>query len=154
MITKVEKPRSESDMETDESPSNVILKIPSFKPTSSKNGCDLFRPQEPVGSLASPPVTSESGSPPILAPKGLIIKDVKDAIAQSISQKFQQAPEPRRPIIEMDFKRGGFTPPLGAAMPVMKGQEMGRTYQQQPKPAQNTGAPTGGKGKGRDWDTG
>lgn len=151
VITKVEKPKSESDMETDESPSNVILKIPSFKPTSSKNGCDLFRSsvQEPMGSMASPPVTSESGSPPVLPSKGLIIKDVKDVIAQSISQKFQQTLEPRRPIIDMDFKRGGFTPPLGTGIPVMKTQEINRPYQPPPKPMQNTGsgAPTGGKGK-------
>lgn len=32
----------ESDMETEDSGSNVILKIPSFKPTTSKNGTDLF----------------------------------------------------------------------------------------------------------------
>ncbi|XP_018573417.1 mushroom body large-type Kenyon cell-specific protein 1 isoform X2 [Anoplophora glabripennis] len=149
VITKIEKPRSESDMETDESPSNVILKIPSFKPTSSKNGCDLFRSsmQEPMGSTASPPVTSESGSPPVLPSKGFMMKDVKDVIAQSISQKFQQPMEPRRPIIDMDFKRGGFTPPLGTGMPVMKTQDIGRQYQP-PKPVQNTGsgAPTGGKG--------
>lgn len=150
VITKVEKPKSESDMETDDSPSNVILKIPSFKPTSSKNGCDLFRSsvQEPMGSTASPPVTSESGSPPVLPTKGFIMKDVKDVIAQSISQKFQQTLEPRRPIIDMDFKRGGFTPPLGTAMPVMKTQEINRQYHP-PKPMQNagSGAPTGGKGE-------
>lgn len=50
VITKVERPKSESDMETEDSSSNVILKIPSFKPTSSKNGCDVFRGSvEPVG---------------------------------------------------------------------------------------------------------
>ncbi|KAJ8917845.1 hypothetical protein NQ315_010757 [Exocentrus adspersus] len=151
VITKVEKLKSESDMETDESPSNVILKIPSFKPTSSNNGCDLFSRssvQEPTGSMASPPVTSESGSPPVLPTKGLIIKDVKDVIAQSISQKFQQTLEPRRSIIDMDFKRGGFTPPLGNAIPMMKTQDLSRPYQHPPKPVQNTstGAPTGGKG--------
>lgn len=43
VITKVERPKSESDMETEDSSSNVILKIPSFKPTSSKNGCEVFR---------------------------------------------------------------------------------------------------------------
>lgn len=43
VITKIERPKSESDMETEDSSSNVILKIPSFKPTSSKNGCDIFR---------------------------------------------------------------------------------------------------------------
>ncbi|XP_063907629.1 mushroom body large-type Kenyon cell-specific protein 1 isoform X2 [Zophobas morio] len=136
--------KSESDMETEESPSNVILKIPSFKPTSSKNGCDLFR-NTAEGSLASPPVTSESGSPPILPGKGMSIKDVKDVIAQSISQKFQQPLEPRRPIMELDFKRGGFTPPLGSGISVIKTQELQRPYQPPPKP-QNPGPTTGGKG--------
>lgn len=50
VITKVERPKSESDMETEDSSSNVILKIPSFKPTSSKNGCEIFRGSgEPTG---------------------------------------------------------------------------------------------------------
>lgn len=51
VIIKHERTKSESDMETDDSPSNVILKIPSFKPTtSSKNGCDNLRSQaEPTG---------------------------------------------------------------------------------------------------------
>lgn len=50
VITKVERPKSESDMDTEDSSSNVILKIPSFKPTSSKNGCDVFRGSlEPTG---------------------------------------------------------------------------------------------------------
>ncbi|XP_015839258.2 mushroom body large-type Kenyon cell-specific protein 1 isoform X2 [Tribolium castaneum] len=140
------KPKSESDMETEESPSNVILKIPSFKPTSSKNGCDLFRGSE-TGSMVSPPVTSESGSPPILPGKGMTIKDVKDVIAQSISQKFQQTLEPRRPSIsEMDYKRGGFTPPLASGISVMKTQDLTRPYQPPPKPQQSPAPATGGKG--------
>nr|ATI99809.1 ecdysone-induced protein 93 [Leptinotarsa decemlineata] len=151
VITKIERAKSESDMETEDSPSNVILKIPSFRPTSSKNGCDIFRnPVEATGSMISPPVTSESGSPPIMPNKGLIIKDVKDVIAQSISQKFQQSLEPRRPIIEVDFKRGRFTPPLGAGISVIKTQhEMNRQYQPPPKPQQHlndTTTTTGGKG--------
>ncbi|KAJ8968183.1 hypothetical protein NQ314_002442 [Rhamnusium bicolor] len=150
VITKVDKPKSESDMETEDSPSNVILKIPSFRPTSSKNGCDMFRSAvEPTGSMISPPVTSESGSPPILPTKGLIIKDVKDVIAQSISQKFQQTLEPRRPIMDIDFKRGGFTPPLGSGISVIKTQQdVNRSYQP-PKPQQNTSSgssSSGGKG--------
>ncbi|RZC34128.1 mushroom body large-type Kenyon cell-specific protein 1 [Asbolus verrucosus] len=146
VITKI--PKSESDMETDESPSNVILKIPSFKPTSSKNGCDLFRSTvSDTGSMVSPPVTSESGSPPILPGKGMTIKDVKDVIAQSISQKFQQNLEPsRRPIMEMDFKRGGFTPPLSGGISVIKTQELTRPYQPPPKPQPTAASNTGGKG--------
>ncbi|XP_072398870.1 mushroom body large-type Kenyon cell-specific protein 1-like isoform X2 [Diabrotica undecimpunctata] len=152
VITKGERTKSESDMEADDSPSNVILKIPSFKPTtSSKNGCDTIRnPAEPTGSIISPPVTSESGSPPILPTKGLIIKDVKDVIAQSISQKFQQSMEPRRPMLDMEYKRSGFTPPLGAGISVIKTQhDLNRQFQQQhPKPQQQSSnnAPTGGKG--------
>lgn len=142
-------PKSESDMETDETPSNVILKIPSFKPTSSKNGCDIFRTTPETGSMVSPPVTSESNSPPILPNKQPItIKDVKDVIAQSISQKFQQNLEPsRRPsILEMDFKRGGFTPPLTSPISVIKTQDL-RPYQPPPKPQhQNPMPSTGGKG--------
>jgi transposase-like protein len=140
-------PKSESDMEAEESPSNVILKIPSFKPTSSKNGCDLFRNTAETGSMVSPPVTSESGSPPILPGKGMTIKDVKDVIAQSISQKFQQNLEPRRPpMMEMDFKRGGFTPPLSGGISVIKTQDLTRPYQPPPKPQQNPTPNSGGKG--------
>lgn len=105
-----------SDMETEDSSSNVILKIPSFKPTTSKNGTDiLYRSPVETGSLVSPPLTSESNSPPILPGKGMTLKDVKDVIAKSISQKFQQSPEPLRhpSMMDIDFKRGGFTPPLG-----------------------------------------
>lgn len=153
VITKIEKARSESDMETDESPSNVILKIPSFKPTtsSSKNGCDIFRNVVEPTRLVSPPVTtntSDSGSPPILPGKGLLIKD---AIAQSISQKFQTMESARRPIMEMDIKRGGFTPPLTASMSVIKTQQppdvQRQQYQPPPKPQQSGTGTTGGKGK-------
>lgn len=53
VITKLERPKSESDMETEDSSSNVILKIPSFKP--SKNGCDIFRgSMEPTGITTIP----------------------------------------------------------------------------------------------------
>lgn len=131
VIMRTEKSKSESDMETDESPSNVILKIPSFKPTTSKNGCDLFRGVE-TSSIVSPPVTSDSSSPPILPGKGMTLKDVKDVIAQSISQKFQQSLEPaRRPIMDMEYKRGGFTPPLGGISVIKNQQEINRPFQQQ-----------------------
>lgn len=147
VASRTDKPKSESDMETDESPANVILKIPSFKPTTSKNGCDLFRNES--GNVVSPPVTSDSSSPPILPGKGMTLKDVKDVIAQSISQKFQQNLEPaRRPMMEMDFKRGGFTPPLGG-ISVIKNQqqEISRPYQPPQKPQQTSGTgQTGGKG--------
>lgn len=132
VIMKTEKSKSESDMETEESSSNVILKIPSFKPTTSKNGCDLFRGAAETSSIVSPPVTSDSSSPPILPGKGMTLKDVKDVIAQSISQKFQQSLEPaRRPIIEMDYKRGGFTPPLGGISVIKNQQELNRPFQPQ-----------------------
>lgn len=148
VIMKSDKPKSESDMETEESPSNVILKIPSFKPTTSKNGCDMFRSSE-SGNIVSPPVTSDSSSPPILPGKGMTIKDVKDVIAQSISQKFQQNLEPaRRPIMELDFKRGGFTPPLGGISVIKTQPEITRPYQTPQKPQQNTGSGTTQGGKG------
>lgn len=160
VIMKTEKSKSESDMETEESSSNVILKIPSFKPTTSKNGCDLFRSVE-TSSIVSPTVTSDSSSPPILPGKGMTLKDVKDVIAQSISQKFQQSLEPaRRPIIEMEYKRGGFTPPLSGISVIKSQQEINRPFQQaqqqqqqqsqqqqsqQQKP-QQSGSTQGGKG--------
>ncbi|XP_019872189.2 mushroom body large-type Kenyon cell-specific protein 1 isoform X3 [Aethina tumida] len=162
VITKTDKSKSESDMETDDAPSNVILKIPSFKPTTSKNGSDIYRSPVETGSMVSPPVTSESGSPPILpaVKSGLILKDVKDVIAQTINQKFHQSLQDptaavRRSIIEVDYKNAGaYTPPLGApaGLSVIKQQpEINRSqYQPQPpKPQQPSGAQgttTGGKG--------
>uniref|UniRef100_A0AAR5QFC9 HTH psq-type domain-containing protein n=2 Tax=Dendroctonus ponderosae TaxID=77166 RepID=A0AAR5QFC9_DENPD len=160
VITKVEKP-SEADQEPVESPSNVILKIPSYRPTTSatsKNGCDnLFSRSNSLDSssrLVSPPVTSESNSPPILPGKGLLIKDV---ITQSITQKFQQSLEApvRRPMpMDLEYKRGGFTPPLSGLPSVIKSQqESNRQFQQQhhqqhpqSKPQNPGGQPTGGKG--------
>ncbi|CAH0554470.1 unnamed protein product [Brassicogethes aeneus] len=155
VITKVEKSKSDSDMETDEGPSNVILKIPSFKPTTSKNGCDIYRSSAESGSMVSPSVTSESNSPPILptVKGGLILKDVKDVIAQSITQKFQQTlqdPSSRRPIMEMDFKSGGYGSPLGAGgISVIKSQsDVNRQYQPQPPKPQPQGGGGGGSGGG------
>ncbi|KAL3267681.1 hypothetical protein HHI36_006815 [Cryptolaemus montrouzieri] len=158
VITKIDKPRSEPDMDTEsESSSNVILKIPSYKPTTSKNGSELlFRGIE--GAMVSPPVTSESNSPPII-PNKISIKDVKDVIAQSISQRFQQPiveavkrPQPPPPIMDMDFKSSSFTPPLASSISVIKTnpQDVNRVFSQQtnPKPQQqnSSGQPTGGKG--------
>ncbi|ENN70339.1 hypothetical protein YQE_12847, partial [Dendroctonus ponderosae] len=160
MLMQVEKP-SEADQEPVESPSNVILKIPSYRPTTSatsKNGCDnLFSRSNSLDSssrLVSPPVTSESNSPPILPGKGLLIKDV---ITQSITQKFQQSLEApvRRPMpMDLEYKRGGFTPPLSGLPSVIKSQqESNRQFQQQhhqqhpqSKPQNPGGQPTGGKG--------
>lgn len=147
---KNDRPKSESDMDTEGSSSSVILKIPSFKPTSSgRNGSDYSL----EGTMVSPPVTSESNSPPII-PNKMSIKDVKDVIAQSISQKFQQPIiEPiRRPIMEMDFKNTNFTPPLGSGISVIKTnpQESSRVFQSsnsKPQQQNNCGTPTtGGKG--------
>lgn len=111
--------------------------------------------------MISPPITTDSSnSPPILPQKGgLIIKDVKDVIAQSISQKFQQSLEPPRvrPGLDIDFNRGGFTPPLGAGVSVIKTQQdLNRQFQsQQQSQHQQHGQQqqmsskqgTGGKGK-------
>lgn len=105
----------ESEMDIEESSSNVILKIPSFKPTTSKNGDTIFNP-----TVISPPVTSESsGSPPIM-PASML--SLREAISKSIIEKFNQQPEPHRiPSVEIDFKR--FTPPLGGPMPVIKNHQ-------------------------------
>ncbi|XP_071050001.1 mushroom body large-type Kenyon cell-specific protein 1 isoform X2 [Onthophagus taurus] len=139
--------RSESDMETEEVPSNVILKIPSFKPTTTpialpKNGCDIIKnPMEHVGAVISPPVTSnESASPPI-QPK-MSLKDVKDAIAKSICGKFHQSPDPRFPIPDLDIKRG-FTPPLGGLPIIQKPPqaEIPPRPSYQPPPVQSSKPP-------------
>lgn len=107
----------EPDTDAEESSSNVILKIPSFRPTTSKNGGDsLFNP-----AVVSPPVTSESsGSPPIMSN----MLSLREAISKSIIQKFQQSPEPHKlpAAVDMEFKRAGFTPPLGA-IPVIKNHQ-------------------------------
>lgn len=125
-----------SDMDTDDSPSNVILKIPSFKPTTSKNGGDLYRsgiPGEP-GAVVSPPITtSESNSPPIM-PGNML--SLREAIAKSISQKMQQSPEPLKihPGVEIDFKRVGFTPPLTAIPPIIKNHHHPSSSSEPPTP--------------------
>lgn len=150
VASQKDKSKSESDMETDETPSNVILKIPSFKPTTSKNGCDMYKPSVDA-SLVSPPVTSDSSSPPMLPGKSMSLKDVKEVIAKSISQKFQQSPEPARLNVDMDFKRSGFTPPLGAISVIKPQQEVNRQYppgppQQKNQQNLNQQANQGGKG--------
>lgn len=77
-------------------------------------------------------------------------------IAQSISQKFQQTLEPpsSRPVLEINFNRGGFTPPLGSGVSVIKTQQdLSRQFQpqqqQQQGQQQMSGKQqgTGGKGK-------
>lgn len=120
----------EMDTDAEESSSNVILKIPSFKPTTSKNGGDsLFNT-----AIVSPPVTSESsGSPPIM-PRNML--SLREAISKSIIEKFQQSPEPSLkmpPAVDMDFKRAGYTPPLGA-IPVIKNHQ---ESPQMPQPNRN-----------------
>lgn len=119
-------------------PSNVILKIPSFKPTS-KNGVA----SSSGGSAAEPQESSsqqfirgtDCSSPPTI-PSSLVGKGIgvslREVIAKSISQKFQQhssadvSPLQLPPKlllghntgIEPPFKRGRFTPPLGAGAPL------------------------------------
>lgn len=117
----------EPDTDAEESSSNVILKIPSFKPTTSKNGCDnLFN-----SAVISPPVTSESsGSPPIMPGNVL---SLKEAISKSIIQRFRQSPEPHKMPVDMEYKRAGFTPPLGA-IPVIKNHH---DSPQMPQPNRN-----------------
>lgn len=74
VIVKPERRSESSDLEADDAPSNVILKIPSFKPTTSKNGNDPYRNPSESTSVVSPPITntSESNSPPILPGRGTL----------------------------------------------------------------------------------
>ncbi|XP_018321152.1 mushroom body large-type Kenyon cell-specific protein 1 isoform X2 [Agrilus planipennis] len=165
VLARSEKSRSESDMETDESPSNVILKIPSFKPTTSKNGTEVLKTAttnlaaaavatEP-SVIVSPPIAKESASPPILPGREMTLKDVKDVVARTICQKFQQTPEPMRipHMMDIDYKRGGFTPPMSNIQGMKTQQDIARPYQPPPpppKPTQSTTCTTttttGGKG--------
>lgn len=119
-------------------PSNVILKIPSFKPTSkngvaSNSGCSAAEPQ--VSSSQQLIRGSDSCSPPTIPPslvgKGIGVS-LREVIAKSISQKFQQhgsgdiSPLQLPPKfllghdtgIEPPFKRGRFTSPMGASAPL------------------------------------
>lgn len=75
-------------------------------------------------------------------------------IAQSISQKFQQTLEPprTRPVLEIDFNRGGFTPPGTGVSVIKTQQDLNRQFQpqQQQQGQQQMGGKqqgTGGKGK-------
>lgn len=167
-------------------PSNVILKIPSFKPTS-KNGVASGS----GGSAADPQESSsqqfvrgsDSSSPPTIPPsltgKGIGVS-LREVIAKSISQKFQQHSSgdisplqlPSKLLlahdtgIEPPFKRGRFTPPLGASSPsvIKQHNNNNNNTQSDDRNAQkvlsqvagksvgsssgvsNAGNPTGGKG--------
>ncbi|KAK6633089.1 hypothetical protein RUM43_012832 [Polyplax serrata] len=90
-----------SENGADEDPSNVILRIPSFKPNAgcSKPNNGESEPRfsaSPAGasqensrqSVISPSLNGDSDSPPIGKTVG--ISSLRDAIAKSISQKFQQ----------------------------------------------------------------
>lgn len=134
----------EAGTESRDSPSNVILRIPSFKPlantpNSNKNGGETFsgpatppqpfysRSPHPEQSMNVNPRVSDHLSPPLLHSKNLF--SLKDVIAKSISQKFQQQIPPtnhndlsqmRLGSQSMDameslnsFKRSGITPPIG-----------------------------------------
>lgn len=127
--------------ESRESPSNVILKIPSFKPlaqgqNSGKNGGEAFSgpatsplpyfsrsPHQDMSSASRP---SDRLSPSMGHVKGMF--SLKDVIAKSISQKFQQHAPPSNYNNDMShmkvnsamdameglaFKRGSMTPPVG-----------------------------------------
>lgn len=140
--------KSQSDAETEDSSSNVILKIPSYKPTTSKNGNDGgFRgPHEVI----SP--SSDTNSPPAQAMKSLSTKDVKETLAKNI--KVRQSPEPLRlpTFMDIDFKRADFTPPLPTSALLKPQPEASvRPYQPQPQPQpqqqnKNQQQQQGGKG--------
>lgn len=113
-------------------PPNVILRIPSFKP-ATKNGVPEY-PGFPFGakigessqhSVVSPPISttrSESSSPPSMT-KGMSVT-LRDVIAKSISQKFQQPGDlhhlPHKPPGLDPFRRVDFSQPLGCSPPLMR----------------------------------
>ncbi|XP_075209790.1 ecdysone-induced protein 93F [Lycorma delicatula] len=118
-------------------PPNVILRIPSYRP-ASKNGVPgestPLHPSFPLGvkvgdssqhSVGSPPISgarSESSSPTAMVGKGIGVS-LKDVIAKSISQKFQQPPELQHlqhtPPLE-HFRRGEFPSHLTCNPPIIR----------------------------------
>nr|XP_018900951.1 PREDICTED: mushroom body large-type Kenyon cell-specific protein 1 isoform X1 [Bemisia tabaci] len=116
-----------SSKDDENSASNVILKIPSFKP-ASKNGLEssFQSPDFPLGvkvssadsmvSVVSPPIggaRSESSSPPSMVGRNFSM-NFKEVIAKSISQKFQQPPNEHIPSPSgLNFRAGLFNPGLG-----------------------------------------
>ncbi|XP_069690180.1 mushroom body large-type Kenyon cell-specific protein 1 isoform X2 [Periplaneta americana] len=150
-------------------PSNVILKIPSFKPTSKNGvasgsgGCEATAPQE--SSSQQVIRGSDSCSPPIIPPslagKGIGVS-LREVIAKSISQKFQQGPGtadlsslqlPPKLLLGQDeppFKRGRFTPPLsvGAPAPVAASVIKQNSSQPEDRNAQKVPSQVVGKATG------
>lgn len=148
-------------------PPNVILRIPSFKPTP-KNGMPGETPLYPLGvktgessqlSLSSPPIStgrSESSSPPSLGKR--ISVSLTDVIAKSISQKFQQPTDlhhlPHTPpgLEHFSVRRSDFSQPLGCSPPIMRNHNNNHVEERKvsvptskPSSGNSTGS-TGGKG--------
>lgn len=148
-------------------PPNVILRIPSFKPTS-KNGV----PGDSIGyplavkvgessqhSVLSPPISgtrSESSSPPGMVGKGISVS-LRDVIAKSISQKFQQPTDlhhmAHTPTGLEHFRRNEFTPPQGCNPPIIRNHNNNHLDDRKiqassvkQSPAGNTSSTPGGKG--------
>ncbi|KAI5714271.1 hypothetical protein M8J76_013996 [Diaphorina citri] len=90
---------SDNKNSRDPTGSNVILNVPSFRP---KNGDE---------SSQRSPTRSESSSP--TGSVGKMGIHLRDVIANSINQKFNQPAEPSQWNMEMNLKRGPpFTPPI------------------------------------------
>uniref|UniRef100_A0A1B6L6E8 HTH psq-type domain-containing protein n=1 Tax=Graphocephala atropunctata TaxID=36148 RepID=A0A1B6L6E8_9HEMI len=148
-------------------PPNVILRIPSFKPTP-KNGIPGDPSGFPLGvkigessqhSVISPPIStgrSESSSPPSMG-KGISVS-LRDVIAKSISQKFQQPGDlhhlPHTPPGMEHFRQAGYSQPLGCSPPIMRNhnnnhlddRKMHVPTSKPPSSGSNSSTSTGGKG--------
>lgn len=144
-------------------PPNVILRIPSFKP-NPKNGMpgDMSFPlgvkigESSQHSVVSPPIStgrSESSSPTSIG-KGISVS-LRDVIAKSISQKFQQPGDfhhlSHKPPGLEHFRRD-FSQPLGCSPPMMRNnnnhldeRKMNIPTSKMPNSGTNTNS-SGGKG--------
>ncbi|CAG4973627.1 unnamed protein product [Colias eurytheme] len=105
----------DSDPEKPETPSSVILKIPSFPPPDDKSSS----PATPVSTPVTPITPLLPPQPPLNPPSQLLLPpsvfadppasqhlltSISDVIAKSISQKFQQ-PLDRPPQLDLSYMR-------------------------------------------------
>lgn len=178
MDTSEQNPGTESR----DSPSNVILRIPSFKPlantpNSNKNGGEAFsgpatpplpffaRSPHPDQAINVTPRTTDHMSPPLVHSKNMF--SLRDVIAKSISQKFQQQvpstgnhndlSQIKMESQSMDgmaalnsFKRGGFTPPVGgqgiSVIKNLSSHDLSRNFSNNAGNQSQQNNTTGGKG--------
>ncbi|XP_054286182.1 mushroom body large-type Kenyon cell-specific protein 1-like isoform X2 [Macrosteles quadrilineatus] len=148
-------------------PPNVILRIPSFKPVPKNSPGDhsMFPLGVKIGessqhSVISPPISagrSESSSPTSIG-KGISVS-LKDVIAKSISQKFQQPTDlhhlPHTPHGLDHYRRADFSQALGCSSPIMRNHNNNHVDDRKlhhtptskpPTSGTNSGTTSGGKG--------